>query len=739
MTEWTFPREISMKRPRRVASIVALTLGAGACAAGARARSAPVTGGPSATETNITWLTTEILGRSQFTHHPLDDDAAKKFLAGYLDALDPSRSLFLRSDELAFQPYLRTLAAATRDKGDTGAAHAIYRRYVERLEQRNRYVSRLLRDEKFEFRGHDSYSFDREQAARPADETAAEALWRQQLRAAYLDEKLDGAEPARIVRTLTDRYVAQLETAKTLRDDELLEVYLNALAHVYDPHSDYLGHEELESFSIAMNLSLFGVGASLASVDGHCKIVELVPGGPAARDGRLKADDRIVAVAQADKPPVEIGAMPVSRIVELIRGPKGSKVTLTVLPKGDESAVPEQVALVRDEVNLVDEQASARVLDVPSAKGRPLRLGVLEIPSFYADMGEQEGSVRSVTADVRKLLGKLKAEHVRGIVLDLRKNGGGSLKEAVSLTGLFIGQGPVVQTRGPKGDMDVEMDPDPTELYAGPLLVLTSRMSASASEILTGALQDYGRALVVGDSATFGKGTVQSILPLTPIMDSDGLAHAYDPGALKVTVRKFYRPNGASTQLRGVASDLVVPSESDLREVSEAAQKDPLPWDSVASLPHERLNQVTPYVDVLRAESQRRIASEPGFALLEQDAAALKSRLAKRSVSLNEAERRQELAAAKERRAARELESERTEVAAPVAYDITLKNAAAPGLPLPAASTDHARATSVEPLTAGLDDAKQDSKQQRPISDLVLDESVQILRDYVTLLAPASG
>jgi carboxyl-terminal processing protease len=333
---------------------------------------------------------------------------------------------------------------------------------------------------------------------------------------------------------------------------------------------------------------------------------------------------------------------------------------------------------------------------------------------------------RSATVDVARLLTKLKAEHVHGVVLDLRRNGGGSLQEAISLTGLFIRQGPVVQTRGQTGGVDVGGDMDPAELYDGPLVLLTSRFSASASEILAGALQDYGRALIVGDSSTFGKGTVQSIMPLGPIMNQFGLAPAYDPGALKVTTSKFYRPSGASTQLRGVASDIVLPSTSDFSDVSESALEHPLPWDSVPSVPHEQLDLVRPFVASLRQTSLRRVAAKKDFTYLVDDITRLKTNLITKSVSLNEATRRQNLAQAKARRAERERDALARQVTRPTSYEITLENLSAPGLPRPAALTGAAARRT--PSTDG------DSTVRSPADDIILDESVQILADYVSLL-----
>ena len=680
-----------------------------------------------ATDANITRLTASLLEHSQFAHHPFDGQLAGNVLDRYLDALDGARSLFLQSDVDQFAAYRATLAQVTRAAGDTSAAKAIFARYLERLSQQTAYDTNALRTGKFDFTGHDSYSFDREHARRPASAAEARQLWWQQLRAEYLQEKLGDKRPDQIVSTLVNRHAQELRTMSALRSDEILEVYLDTLAHVYDPHSDYLGREQMESLSIAMNLSLFGIGASLESEDGTCKVRELLPGGPAARSGLMKPGDRIVAVAQAGQEPVDIVNMPLSHTVELIRGPKGSTVTLTFLPSGGLDGSPAKtVSLVRDEITLEDQEAKARILDLPTGKGATMRLGVIDLPSFYADMGG--GRRRSATVDVARLLGKLNAEHVRGVVLDLRHNGGGSLEEAINLTGLFIRKGPVVQTRGADGKIEVDEDTDPSVLYDGPLVLLTSRFSASASEILAGALQDYGRALVVGDSSTFGKGTVQNILPLAPYMDQVGLGHAYDPGALKITTSKFYRPSGASTQLRGVAADLVLPSTSDFSDVSESALKDPLPWDVIPAAPYERLNLVKPHVAALRERSDRRLATEKPFADLEDDVARLRKSLVARSVSLNEAERRREMAEAK----ARETKLAGDELALrairPTTYAITLRNAATAGLPLPLA---------LELAASTGDNLGAEPKSRTTKEDIILDESVQILADYVNLLKPS--
>jgi carboxyl-terminal processing protease len=724
-----------MKFPARILSILSAlglalvlpTMGLG----GQPPSASPTTG---TTEANITRIAAGILEQSQFAHQPIDNDLAGNFLDRYLDDLDWARSLFLESDVKDFSAYRATLAQATHGAGDTSAAHAIFGRFLRRLEQRVAYTTDLLRTAKFDFKGHDVYSYDREHARRPRDVREAEALWRQQLRGEYLQEKLADKRPEQIVSTLIRRKVQQLATMKALRGDEVLEIYLNSLAHVFDPHSDYLGHEQMESLNISMSLSLFGIGATLETEDGYCKIHELIPGGPAMRSGQLKPGDRILAVAQARGESVDVSNMPLSRTVELIRGPKGSTVRLTLLPVGAAESEPKKtVSLVRDEINLEDQQAKARILDLPTGQGSTVRLGVIGLPSFYADMGGQ-GVARSATADVATLLGKLKAEHVRGVVLDLRVNGGGSLEEAINLTGLFIRQGPVVQTRSFAGNIEVGSDKDPAVQYDGPLVLLTSRFSASASEILAGALQDYGRAVVVGDSSTFGKGTVQSILPLALVMDRAGLLHSYDPGALKVTISKFYRPDGSSTQLHGVASDIVLPSPSDLSDVNESTLKHPLPWDTVAPALHEHLSRVQPYLGTLRERSQKRVKTEKEFAYLADDIVRLKKSMDEKSVSLNEAGRRQEMAQIKARNDEREQEDRAHAGPRPTTYEITLKNASLPGLPLPLMAKE---------TTGKAKDAKSSSPEvelgqiaagRSPDSDIILNEAAKILADYVDLL-----
>jgi carboxyl-terminal processing protease len=682
-----------------------------------------------ATNAEITRLTSKILEKSQFAHHPLDDELAGKFLDRYLDALDGQHMVFLQSDVEEFSRFRATLAQATRRDGDISPAHAIFARYLERLDQRAAYVAELLRTENFDFTGNEHYTYDRKNAPRPIDLAAAQQLWRQHLRSEYLQEKLAGKKEKEIVTTLTRRSERLVQTMRKLDEQAILETYLNALAHVYDPHSDYMGPEQMQSFGSLMNLSLVGIGASLQYDDGYCKIREIVPGGPAGRSGELKVGDRIVGVAQENGEFTDLIDMPLPQAVELIRGKKGTTVRLMIIPAGAANdATRKTLSIVRDEIKLEDQQAKARIVDLPSDKGGTERIGVIDLPGFYG--GEPGASGPSATKDVACLLEKLKRENVKGIVLDLRRNGGGSLEEAINLTGLFIPSGPVVQVRGANGDVGVGSDDDGVTVYDGPLVVLTSRFSASASEILAGALQDYRRAAIVGDPSTFGKGTVQTIIPLGQIMQREGLSPAEDPGALKTTISKFYLPSGKSTQIEGVKSDIVLPSLTDLPEISESKMENPLPWDTVSSARFSSRDRVGPYLATLRTRSTARIAKDPDFIELQKEREQLRQKRETKSISLNETDRQREkteldarIAALKKNRAARV-------AAQPPTYEITLKNVGKPGLGDPLKNPRPLAKAAVEFPTS---DGNENGDETSAADDILLREAQNILADYIKL------
>ncbi|MGH7970689.1 MAG: carboxy terminal-processing peptidase, partial [Limisphaerales bacterium] len=348
-------------------------------------------------------------------------------------------------------------------------------------------------------------------------------------------------------------------------------------------------------------------------------IHRILPNGPAEKSKKIKVNDRIIAVGQSNQPPVDVVDMSLNKAVQLIRGPKGTEVRLTIMPAGADSSARKEITLVRDEIKLEDQEAKAKIIELPNVRGGETRLGVIDLPSFYASFdpsnSREKAEPKSTTADVARLLNKFKSENVNGVVLDLRRNGGGSLEEAIRLTGLFIKDGPVVQVRDYDNHVEEDDDPDPSILYDGPLIVLTSRLSASASEILAWALQDYGRALIVGDSSTHGKGTVQSVQQLH--IRGSSLLTNVNPGALKLTIKKFYRPSGASTQLKGVVPDIVLPSLfSESKEIGETALDHALKWDTIPKAKYDHLELVDPYLQELRKRSTERVASDKEFSYI---------------------------------------------------------------------------------------------------------------------------
>ncbi len=697
---------------------------------------------PGEHDPNITRLTAQVLAGMHYSREPLNGTMANRFLDRYIEMLDPVRIHFFQSDLAQFDKYRPRLAQVTAFRGETLAAREIFARFVQRVDQRVEYVAGLLREGAFEFTGTDRYTPNRKTATRPANEREAHDLWRQHLRYEYLQEKLNDKSHDQIVKTLSARYKRLLRSWADLDNDDILQLYLSALANAYDPHSDYMGKAQLENFAISMKLSLFGIGALLRAEDGYCKIESLMAGGPAARSRKIKPGDRIIAVAQKDQEPVDVVDMKLTKIVEMIRGPKGTEVTLTLIPAdAADDAQRKLVTLVRDEIKLEDQEAKARLIELPGPDGHPTRLGVIDLPSFYASFElnnlKDNSEQRSTSADLTRLIKKLTAEKISGLVLDLRRNGGGSLEEAIRVAGLFIKQGPVVQVRDTSGDITVESDRDPAVAYDGPLAVLTSRFSASASEIVAATLQDYGRALIVGDTNTHGKGTVQTIYELNRVPNR--FPTNVNPGALKVTIRKFYRANGESTQLRGVQPDIVLPSVANYMEVGEASLDHPLPWDTIESARFEKLDRISPVLDELRRRTAKRQETSTDFAYIREDIEQFRRAQADRSVSLDETARRREKEENETRRKARLAERQARSTPAETLYEITLANAGKEGLPEPF-DPNKPKPESDESLTArdtpDPDADETDAEEEKtPPVDVALEETKRILLDLISLSA----
>lgn len=708
----------------------------------------------------VAYVTARLLEGRHYSQHVFDDEIASKFLDLYLSTLDPQRLFFLQADVDEFGRYRHQLDDLTLNQ-DVSPAYQIFNRFYARLEQRVAYAEQLLKTEQFTFDADERVLVNRRDQPYPKDLAAAKQLWRERLRYEYLQEKLNKEKPEEIVKTLARRYHRNLRFFADWAGSDVMQVYLTSLAHVYDPHSDYMDKQQLDNFAMGMNLSLEGIGAELTSPDGYCTIRKLVPGGPAAKSGKIKEKDRILSVAQGDGPFVDVVDMNLNKAVQLIRGPKGTEVRLTIVPAdAPDPSVRKVVALVRDTIRLEDQAAKAKILDLPSVNGETLRIGVIDLPSFYAQMDlgmdladtENPANAKSSATDVARLLKKLNEEKIQGLILDLRRNGGGSLEDAVRIAGFFIKSGPVVQVRDYKGEVIMKTDRDPRVLYDGPLVVLTSRFSASASEIVAAALQDYGRALIVGDASTHGKGTVQAPSPLKAFMRPSTVI-TNDPGLLKYTISKFYRANGESTQLKGVVPDIVLPSiMSYSTDIGESALDYPLPWDTNAPAQFDRLNLVEPYKAKLLKDSEARVAASRDFAYVHEDIEQFKKLQADKSISLNEEQRLKEKSEAEARQKARDKELLARKDADVKVYELTLRDVNQPGLPPPVAKTNLMAAVSdgkggvaggvstnaptaaqvTRPATG--EDYEIEEPKPAPM-DYVLGESEQILVDYLGLLA----
>ncbi|MEZ5406039.1 MAG: carboxy terminal-processing peptidase [Verrucomicrobiia bacterium] len=698
---------------------------------------------PEESDTYIARMVAKILEQSHFLKQDFNDEVSKRFLERYLDILDYQHIYFLQSDIADFKPFENTLDNLTL-KGDTRPAYLIFNLYIKRLKQRLEFVRQALEKESFTFTSHERYRPDRHDLQWPKDLEEAKKLWHDRLRFEFLQEKLNQEKPKEIVEKIVKRYERHFRSIQEYSSEQVLQTYLTALAHVYDPHSDYLGHSELENFAIQMNLSLFGIGAVLQSIDGYCTIKELVPGGPAARSKSLKPSDRIIAVAQANEEPVDVVEMNLNKVVEMIRGRKGTEVHLTVIPAdAPDPSVRKEVVLVREEIKLEEQEAKAKIVDIPNQDGSKTRVGVIDLPSFYAEMelsqSNSKATPRSTTVDVSRLLKRLMKEKVQGVILDLRRNGGGSLEEAIELTGLFIPEGPVVQVKDSRSKVVVNKDDDPKVLYDGPLIVLTSRFSASASEILAGALQDYGRAMIVGDMTTHGKGTVQQVVQLAPFFQRLGLNSDIDPGALKITVQKFYRPSGASTQLKGIVPDIILPSFNDyLESVGEVSLDNPLSWDEIPSANFVFENRVASFLPQLKKLSQERIASNKDFVYLQEDIEEQKRFLADKSFSLNEKERLEEKKESQDRLEKRKKERNSRQKDGEISYELTLNNVEE--ATLPKASVLEKTDLSEKPNSK---EDKEDREEVETSEDdglvtwdnVTLNEAKHILVDWIGLLA----
>jgi carboxyl-terminal processing protease len=729
---------------------------------------------PEAHYSKIAKLVARDLPREHLTSTALDDQIAQKALERYLALLDYDKVFFTARDVAEFNA-TATMLDDELKRGELTFAYAVFETFKQRVRTRVAYVNTLL-DKGFDFEVDESYRWRRKDAEWCADSSALNELWRRRVKNDYLrilvdrelrDEEAttnvppsvaagtpppateppDGTAPVALDETDTasstnttndaaealaaemaeelakppesiirERYKQYLMTLEDSDSEWVLQKYLSAFSMAYDPHCEYMSPTSREDFNIEMKLSLVGIGAMLRPKDGTASIVRIIPGGPASRDKReirLRPNDKIIAVAQGDEPPVSIVHWPLNKAVRLIRGKKGSTVRLTVIPASDKGgATTKIVDLVRDEVKLEENAAKSSIHEVELDGQDSLKLGTIKLPSFYADMrrSRRDPEARSATRDVARLLREFKEQDVDGVVLDLRSNGGGSLHEAVMMTGLFIRTGYTVQVRERRG-ISALPDNDPSIAYSGPLVVMVNRLSASASEILAGALQDYGRAIVVGDSKTHGKGSVQTILPL-----------GRDPamGSLKVTNGLFYRISGGSTQLLGVRPDIVVPSALEYMKLGEDTLPNALPWTQIPSVLYSPYTDLSALIPELQKRSLVRREGDERFQAYMELLARVEILNKQEELPLNHAARREK--ARSERELAR-IQNELLDREEASSEEDASEQPDSPAQP-----------EGDETTTASNDEADADEKS----SDLVLREGLHILADLVDLSPDAA-
>lgn len=707
-----------------------------------------------------------LLEQGHYSRRKLDDSVSKLLLKNYLEALDYNHLFFTQKDVDGFTSRYATTLDDDILLGNPDAAYKIFDLYKKRVEDRVAKVKEVVTED-FDFTSDRTEEINRQKAPWPKDDAAADKLWHDRIEGELLLDKLsqkkpavakaaapadasakDAAKPAEeskkeeakpkpepltAVQKITKRYDQVLRDLHEQTREDVIKIFLTTLAQTYDPHSDYMSRQELESFEITMRLSLIGIGAVLHSEEGYAKIMELVVGGPAAKEGHLKVGDRVTGVAQGDKEFVDTVDMKLDKVVEMIRGKKDTTVRLQVIPvSATDPAARQIIEIKRAEIKLKDQEAHAEIIERPQADGTTQRLGWIVLPSFYADMENSgKANATSTTKDVSALLNRLKAEGITGLVMDLRRDGGGSLEEAVNLTGLFVKKGPVVQSKDSNGNIHVSKHHNPTVTYDGPMIVLTNRLSASASEIFAAALQDYNRAVIVGDQNTFGKGTVQTMLEIGRVMPFLGGGH--EAGALKLTIQKFYRIAGGSTQLHGVTSDVKLPSLFDQAEIGESSLKGPLPYDTVDPVPYDKVDKPL-FKPELAKRSAARVTADPEFGYITEDLDRLKKRIAENKVSLNLKVRQAEIDEDKVRKAQRTAERAQHKTADPKVYKVTLDNVAKPDLELANADKPEGNATAAD-AAPDSDDADEDAAAaaKKPAIDPVRNETLNILSDLVEL------
>ncbi|WP_266367662.1 carboxy terminal-processing peptidase [Tellurirhabdus rosea] len=605
---------------------------------------------PTMSQEKVESLVTKLLTTYHYRKVRLNDSLSSVVFDNYLKELDPNRAYLLASDVQAFDRH-RYQIDDYLNSGDLTAPYEMFNVYRKRYEERSEFIKQLIQ-KPFDFSVDETFNTDREKATWPKTKEEQNDLWRKILKNQALELKLAGKADSSTTRTLTDRY-KNLDKyyMSRVKSEDVFQMYMNAFAESLDPHTNYMSPRFADRFNQEMSQSLEGIGAVLREDGEYIKIVDIVPGGPAFKSKQIGKEDKVVGVAQGNGPMVNIVGYQVDEAVKLIKGPKGTTVRLQIVPADALAGTPpKEIKIVREKVKLEEQRAKKEVIEV-TENGRKAKIGVITVPMFYRDFDgarKREDGFVSTTGDVKRLLNELKTDKVEGVVIDLRDNGGGSLTEAIELTGLFISRGPVVQVREAVGDIEVQTDPDPSVFYDGPMAVLVNGFSASASEIFAAAIQDYKRGLVIG-SQTFGKGTVQTMVDLNQWLPKE----PEKVGQLKLTLAKFYRINGSSTQHKGVVPDIQLPSAFSPEEFGESSQPSALPWDKIASTRYEPTRYVDDaLVTKLRSKYDQRLKSEPELKREVELLADYKKARQNTVVSLQEAKRRKEREEAERKRKA---------------------------------------------------------------------------------------
>ncbi len=587
---------------------------------------------PEAKHSKSDLLILSILNRYHYNKFSLNDSLAGKILDNYLDALDYNKSYFLQSDIDDFNKFRIRLDDEIKI-GRLNSAYEIYNRFVQRLKERDEYIFKLLETEP-DFNLNETYTYDRKstQWAKSADEL--NEMWRKRIKNEAINEMLRDKTWEETATILKKRYQNFQKRMLQLDNEDVFQFYMNSFTENIDPHTNYFSPVTSENFKINMSLSLEGIGASLQSEDDFTKVAEIIAGGPAFKSDLLHKDDKIIAVAQGDTGRmVDVIGWRLDDVVKLIRGPKGTIVRLQILEAElGINSTPKEIRLVRDKVKLEEQAAKKDIINI-NENNIPFKLGVITLPSFYFDYEAQqrgETDYKNATRDVKKLLLELKDEKVDGVIIDLRNNGGGSLQEAIDLTGLFIDQGPVVQVKNSNTLVEVGEDRNAGVAYNGPLAVLVNRSSASASEIFAGAIQDYNRGIILGEQ-TFGKGTVQNLIDLNRL----NLGDTTKLGQLKVTIAKFYRVTGGSTQRLGVIPDIKFPSSADSNEFRESSEPSSLLWDQIKPTKFDPLPSENALIASLDKKHEERIKSSVDFQNLVEEIEDYKSERHRKEFSLN--------------------------------------------------------------------------------------------------------